>query len=104
MIAWESDTLSPKEREQFWRHVVEYETAPSTTHFQQLTEAGLELPAPDDVSDEEVTPSLLALVGGLARIRVFITNTDHLSDRELYEVLWRDVLRDEWHANGRRAS
>jgi hypothetical protein len=95
MIAWESDTLSPKQREQFWRRVVEYETAPSTTHFQQLIATGLELPAPDVVSDEEVTSHLSALISGLARIQVYITNTDHLSDRELYEVLWRDVLRDE---------
>ena len=46
MIAWESNRLSPEEREQFWRRVVEYESAPLTTNFQQLIDAGLDLPEP----------------------------------------------------------
>jgi hypothetical protein len=68
---------------------------PMTTNLQQLTDLGFELKDPGQVPDEELTSRLWELIGGLAQIRVFLMNTDHLSDRELYTKLWRDVIREE---------
>jgi hypothetical protein len=97
IASWESDRLSPDERERFWRRIVEFETAPSTTHFQQLTDDGLELPDPDalKLDDRALSSALWTMIAALARLHVFINQTDHLSDRELYTLLWREVLRDE---------
>jgi hypothetical protein len=93
--AWISDALPPDAAEQFCRDVVAFETAPTTTNFQQLTEAGITLPAPDHVSDAAMATTLWVVIEGLAHLGVFLNWTDHLSDRELYSVLWKDVLREE---------
>jgi hypothetical protein len=81
--------------ESFWKHVLDYEEAPYTTNFQQLETAGVSLPQPDSLTDQELTAKLWEVIHKLALLRVFISQTDHLSDRELYTHLWTNSLREE---------
>jgi hypothetical protein len=95
-IWWESTALSDGLREEFLRQVLECENGgPTTTNFQELTEAGVQLPPPDAIGDEQLTSRLWEVICVLARMRVFLSSTDHLSDRELYTRLWSQELREE---------
>jgi hypothetical protein len=95
MVEGEMEDTPPEVAEQFWEQVVAYEKAPWTTHFKQLEEAGIQLPAPETLDDEQLNKKLWEVIRSLALLRVFLDETDHLSDRELYTKLWSDMLREE---------
>jgi hypothetical protein len=97
MTAWESEDCPPEIAESFWQQVVQYEKLPLSCNFDQLIEAGVELPEPDLMTVEELTAKLWEVIERLAEMRVFLSQTNHLSDRELYTHLWSDSLREFSH-------
>jgi hypothetical protein len=94
MHAWENPEAPPEIHEQFWQNVLQYEQAEETCHFLQLERAGVALPPPEELRDDELTSKLWEVIHALARMNVFLSQTDHWSDRELYEHMWHDTLRE----------
>lgn len=81
-------------REQFWNYVEAYENTEPRSLFTLLPETGVSLPPPDELDDAQLTAKLWEVIHGLTLVGTYLHNTDHLSDRELYTELWRDLLRE----------
>jgi len=95
MTCWESPALSDDSREAFWRRVMAFEEEPSTTLLAELARAGVQLPPPEGLTDEQVTAKLWEVLEALAKLGVFLDCTNHLSDRALYTLLLREELPQE---------
>lgn len=95
MITWEEKEIQGDIEEKFWQQVLDYEKAPSSTYFKQLLQAGFEFHTPEKMDDRELKDKLWKLIHKLAQMRVFLHNTDHLSDRELYINLYIDILHED---------
>ncbi len=79
----------------FLERVIAFETAPRTTHHNQLRQAGYGMPDPDTLADDAVGLELWGVIQRLAEMRVYLYHTDHLSDRGLYELLYYELLDQE---------
>jgi hypothetical protein len=95
LASWVSDALPIDEQEAFWKCVLDFENAPLVSDFQRLIDAGLALPDPDTLEEQELKAKLWEVIHALAEMDVFLHSTDHLSDRELYALLWSNLLRVE---------
>ena len=52
----------------------------------------LEIPSPDSLSDETLVVVLNETIQRLYSQNVVLRFTDHLSDRDLYKIIYRDIL------------
>ena len=52
----------------------------------------LEVPAPETVSDADLPKLLHSTIDRLFSVQVVLRYTDHLNDRELYKIIYRDIL------------
>ncbi len=91
----ESGDCPTKVREQFQKSVDAFEQAKWSPSFQVLVESGIPLPPPGELADAELNAKLWEVINALALMGAYLEHTDHLSDRELYTLLWGDVLLEE---------
>src|SRR3954463_7748178 len=66
MMTWENPDTPPHIAEQFWANVLDYESAEQTTHYRQLVAQGVDLPAPEDLGDDELMQKLWEVIHALA--------------------------------------
>lgn len=89
-----AENCPPEIHEQFLRNIVEFESAPKGTPFGRLVRAGVELPPAAEMDNAALHTKLWEVIHALAKMDIYLYHTDHLSDRELYEHLWTDSLRE----------
>jgi hypothetical protein len=81
--------------EEFLRHVLEYETAEQISLLRLLENSGLEVPAPESLEDDALKIKLKEIIDRMASVGSYLLHTNHVSDRELYEYLYHEALREE---------
>jgi hypothetical protein len=81
---------TPVENE-FLASMLAWERAPILPISEWFTPE-LNLPPPDKLDDQELTGVLYDTIQKLFEKRVVLDFTDHLTDRELYCLVWRDIL------------
>lgn len=81
--------------EQFLSQVVIQESSEWKVPLEELTQGGLDVAAPDEVAEEHIPAKLRELLLAMALHHIYVLNTDHLTDRELYTRLVEEELREE---------
>jgi hypothetical protein len=81
--------------EEFLRHVLEYETAEQISLLRLLENSGLKVPAPESLDDDALKLKLKEIIDRMASVGAYLLHTNHVSDRDLYEYLYHDALREE---------
>jgi hypothetical protein len=83
----------------YWTLVYDLEMAPSTTGRGMLLEHRIVPVPPQDLAeDDDLHDELWTVIEGLAASGVFLLNTDHLSDRDLYARLYYRILDEPTRA------
>lgn len=71
---------------------------------QRVRDLRISLPDPKTLDDAALHRELWRVLAELSHIKVALFHTDHLSDRELYTLLQREVLQEKtWPTGGRGA-
>ena len=85
---------SLKAQEEFLEHILFMEGVEERPLFDQLEHGGVQLPHPEKLEEPQLRKKLWEVIRAMALLGHYLSSTDHLSDRQLYETLWHDILRE----------
>ncbi len=80
--------------ERFLEQILAMEGVDQIPLFDVLASKGISMPPARELDDAQVSAKLWEVIREMALFGHYLTSTDHLSDRELYELLWNETLRD----------
>jgi hypothetical protein len=83
--------MNLREENSFLESMLAWERAPAKP-ISQWFEPELRLPAPSQLDDDLLRALLYDTIDRLFSVRIVLEMTDHLSDRELYKLIYRDIL------------
>ena len=87
----DTNRLTTQSENEFLASMLAWEKAPVLAICRWF-EPQLILPTPDSMSDEELSDILVETIDKLYQERIVLDFTNHLSDRELYCLIIRDIL------------
>lgn len=85
------ESMTTQAENEFLASMIAWERAPILP-ISQWFEPELKIPHPSSLGDEELHEVLWQTLRRLSEQQIELEYTDHLSDRELYCVLYRDIL------------
>lgn len=90
-----SDELQVRSDEGILQYLERFHESSQRIPLELLAETGVELLPAEALTDEEITEKLWEVIRGLAFLGIYLQSTNHLSDRELYEMLVGELLLEE---------
>jgi hypothetical protein len=91
---FEGNFESAKQEEEFLEHILFMERVGEQPLFDLLEKGGVQLPPSASMDDTQLHAKLWDVINGIALLGCYLSSTDHLSDRQLYEVLGTQILRE----------
>ncbi|MEM8945272.1 MAG: hypothetical protein AAGD11_08825 [Planctomycetota bacterium] len=86
-----AELMSTSSENEFLQSMLEWERAPIVPICQWF-QPELKIASPDSLDDQQLTAALYETIELLFDKRIVLDFTDHLSDRELYCLIYRDIL------------
>ncbi len=83
--------MSLRTENEYLASMLAWERAPALPIASWFTPV-MELPSPDAIDDEMLRSLLYETIDRLYSQKVVLCYTDHLSDRDLYRIIYRDIL------------